>query len=245
MTIKKKLNLIFISFLILFVLPSQVIAAKRFYSHVGRNSEGYYSQTNQDKFLHENFFQNKRDGVFIDIGAHNGIAYSNTKFFEELGWSGICIEPIPEVFEELEENRKAICLQGCITNKKGTDKFLRVKGPEMLSGLLDKYHPWHMQRVIREVSADSEDGSMEIMEVDCFLFNDVLVENNIYHVDLLSIDTEGGELDIIKSIDFSLFDIDIIEVENNFNDNEMRDFIMSKGYQFVINIGADDIFRKI
>ena len=243
--IQKILKLIFINLCILFVLPSPCKEENKFYSYIGRNSEGYYGQCNQDKFLYENFFKNKVDGIFIDIGAHNGIAYSNSKFFEELGWRGICIEPLPGVFEELKENREAICIEGCISNKKGKAKFLKVKGyPEMLSGLLDKYHPIHMQRVIREVSASSNEGSMEIIEVDCYLLDDILIENNIYHVDLLSIDTEGGELEILQSINFSKFDIDIIEVENNFNDQKMREFMLANGYHFIRNLGADDIFQK-
>ena len=38
----------------------------------------------------------------MDVGAHDGKTISNTYFFEkELGWKGICIEPILEIFKEL------------------------------------------------------------------------------------------------------------------------------------------------
>ena len=46
----------------------------------------YYSQFQQDKFVYENYFTNKVDGYFVDIGAADGIKFSNSKFFEELGW---------------------------------------------------------------------------------------------------------------------------------------------------------------
>jgi hypothetical protein len=47
----------------------------------------YYSQVGQDRFIHENYFKELKGGVFVDIGAHNGISYSNTYFFEkELNW---------------------------------------------------------------------------------------------------------------------------------------------------------------
>jgi hypothetical protein len=64
-------------------------------------------------------------------------------------------------------------------------------------------------------------------------------------VDYLSIDTEGNELDILKSIDYSKFDIDIIDVENNYCEDEIVNFVLSKGYEFVDRIGCDDIFRKV
>ena len=51
----------------------------------------YYSQFEQDKFVYENFFQGKTDGYFVDIGAHDGTTFSNSRFFEELGWTGVCV----------------------------------------------------------------------------------------------------------------------------------------------------------
>jgi hypothetical protein len=56
-----------------------------------------YSQCEEDIFLNENIFKNKTNGVYIELGALDGILYSNTKFFEDtLNWSGILIEPHPE-----------------------------------------------------------------------------------------------------------------------------------------------------
>jgi hypothetical protein len=63
----------------------------------------YYSQYGQDKFLFENFFINKKEGFFLDIGAHDGVNGNNTFLFEKIGWSGVCIEPIPSVFEKLKK----------------------------------------------------------------------------------------------------------------------------------------------
>jgi len=57
----------------------------------------YYGQHGED-FLLWHFFNYRRDGYFLDIGAHDGIALSNTKSFEERGWRGICAEPVPPVF---------------------------------------------------------------------------------------------------------------------------------------------------
>jgi hypothetical protein len=89
----------------------------------------YYSQYGQDKFAHEKFFNNKKDGIFVDIGAHDGISYSNTYFFEKhLEWQGICIEPLPKVFEDLTTNRNCICINGCIADTTQQKKFLQVNG---------------------------------------------------------------------------------------------------------------------
>ena len=66
----------------------------------------YYSQFGQDKYLNENFFHNKSNGTYVDIGAHDGITGSNTYFFDLLGWEGICFEPLPEIYNQLVINRK-------------------------------------------------------------------------------------------------------------------------------------------
>lgn len=218
-------------------------AENKFYAAIGKKADGYYSQYGQDKYLDEHYFRGKKDGVFVDIGAHNGVALSNTKYFEERGWTGICIEPIPETFQELRRNRSAVCIQGCISDKPGKAQFLRIDGySEMLSGLVDKYHPQHLDRVRQELSMPQYEGSAAVIDVDCFLLNDLLEQHALYHIDYLSLDTEGGELDILKAIDFSTFVIDVIDVENNYQDQELVDFLVSKGYRLIAHIGCDDIF---
>ncbi len=205
----------------------------------------YYSQCGQDRIIYENYFWNCKSGVFVDIGAHNGITFSNSCFFEkELGWTGICVEPIPEVFAQLEANRKCTCIQGCITNHSGTQKFLRVLSPathvEMLSGLVEKYDPIHYKRMNLELSQSG--GSLQSIDVKCYLLNDVLKQNRITHVNLLSIDTEGGEFEILSSIDFSKCQVDVITVEDNYNDPRFIPFLKEKGFKFVRHIEQDLLF---
>ena len=85
----------------------------------------FYSQNGQDHIIYNNFFVSKKDkGVFIEIGADNGIDNSNTLFFEEsLGWEGICIEPRPKAFAKLTENRNCLCKCAAISNKNGVSSF--------------------------------------------------------------------------------------------------------------------------
>ena len=64
----------------------------------------FYSQSGQDKFCYENFFKNKKEGVFVEIGCLNGIKFSNTFVFEKMGWKGICVEASPSNFELLKNN---------------------------------------------------------------------------------------------------------------------------------------------
>ncbi len=205
----------------------------------------YYSQINQDEIANTRYFKNKKDGVFVEVGAHNGITLSNSYFFEkELGWKGLCVEPIPEVFEQLQKNRSCYCIQGCVTDFTGPGDFLRVKCPEveMLSGLLSKLDPRHFARVKTEIAQNS--GSIEIMKVNCYFLNDLLDKFGFSHIDFLSLDTEGGEFEIISSIDYSKYTIDVITLEDNYGDERFVPFLESKGYHFVERNRWDLLFVR-
>ncbi|HZW61607.1 MAG TPA: FkbM family methyltransferase [Candidatus Babeliales bacterium] len=205
----------------------------------------YYSQCGQDKYLNEQLFHDKKNGIFIEIGAHDGISYSNAYYFEKyLGWTGLCIEPHPEKFAQLIKNRKALCIQACIASHNGTAQFLKISGePNMLSGLYDSYDPRHLARVEKELARDG--GTKEIITVQTINLTDLLAQHSINYVDFISIDTEGNELDILQSIDFMAIDIEVIIVENNFNSQDIRDFLASKRYQLLAKFQGDEIYRKI
>lgn len=205
----------------------------------------YYSQYNQDKILNEKFFKNKKNGVFLDIGAHDGITLSNTYFFEsELNWNGICFEPIPSVFETLSKNRNCKLIKGCGWYEDTKKIFRVVKGySEMLSGILESYNPTHLNRIEQECGTYG--STYDDIEVDCFEINKILKENNIKKIDLISIDTEGSELEILKKIDYDYFDIDLILVEDNYGSRELDTFLKSKNYSLVERISIDKLFKKI
>jgi hypothetical protein len=66
----------------------------------------YHSQIGQDKWV-QSVLGNKKNGYFIELGACDGLLYSNTLYFErENNWNGICIEPNDLFFEKLKINRK-------------------------------------------------------------------------------------------------------------------------------------------
>lgn len=201
---------------------------------------GYNSQVGQDKFLNEHFFHNKKDGVFIDIGAYDGVTHSNTYFFEkELGWKGICFEPIPSVFKKLTQTRQCTCINACVGDKEESLDFIEVSGaPEMLSGIVKSYDPRHLDRLKLEITRDG--GSYEIKKVPSVTLNKIAKYYNLSYVDFLSLDTEGSELDILRSIDFEKVYIHIISVENNYHEPYIREFLESKGFQYVTMLGYQD-----
>ena len=53
---------------------------------------------------------------------------------------------------------------------------------------------------------------------------------------------KGGELDILKSIDYDRVKIRVIQVENNYSDPRMYRFLISKGYKYVKKILNDEFY---
>lgn len=187
---------------------------------------------------------NKRNGFFIDIGAYDGLTISNTAYMEfELGWSGICVEPNPVVFDELRKNRSCICENIGISGENGDLEFLKITGyAEMLSGFSNFYDQRHLERIDNEIKRFG--GSKEKILVKTKDLNSLLTQYDIKNVDYLSIDVEGLEQEIVKNINFNDINIEFISIENNYNDCEIINFMSEKGYNHLANICGDDVFQK-
>ncbi|NJO89542.1 MAG: FkbM family methyltransferase [Chloroflexia bacterium] len=182
----------------------------------------------------------------MDIGAHDGITFSNTYIFEQLGWRGICIEPNPAIFPQLKKNRYCEVSDKAICEIDGSVNFIQVGHPggkgeytEMLSGIANKYDIKHMSRVIKESA--QQGVQMKNLKIDGARFNSVVSEKNI---DYLSIDVEGSELDIISVIPFDQYNIKVISIENNFRDAAINDVLISAGFKLCNIMDADYIFCK-
>ena len=201
----------------------------------------YFSQYRQDEFIDKVVFNKKRNGFFVDIGAHDGVSFSNSNFFElNRAFSGLCIEPNPKVFAQLKKNRKCDVLNVCIADKEGIVKFLAIEGySEMLSGIIDHYHPKHLERIDNYISEYG--GAKEEIEVNCSpLQNIELLANRL--IDFMSIDTEGNELSILKSIDFVKIKVNCFAIENNYGNNDIEEIMNRNNYVKVYRLGDDDIF---
>ncbi|AEM21637.1 putative methyltransferase FkbM family [Brachyspira intermedia PWS/A] len=179
----------------------------------------FQSEIEQD-FISYLIFSGKKKGFFIDIGANDGIKISNTYFFEKLGWSGICVEANPIIYEQLEKNRNCDLYNAAILDKKmDSVKLVNYEGHSLMAKI--------------DIS-ESKENSLNIksMTFDELMYN----YKNISSIDLLSIDVEGFELNILKTIDFNKYDIKLIIVENNEKEGVLEQYMKSKGYRLLIDI---------
>ena len=198
----------------------------------------YYSQFEQDKVVYESYFQEKTNGYFVDIGAHDGVTFSNSKFFEEQGWKGVCIEPNPVVFEQLQSVRNCKCVKKAIAEKIGKAQFFQIlEGADMLSGLVDEFSQKGIKNIYANLSNDN--SGFDYIEVELDLFDNIVDQTEI---DFLSIDTEGNELKILQTIDFNKYNIKVITLENNEYDSRFVEFLIPKGFTFIKRLGCDELY---
>lgn len=116
--------------------------------------------------------------------------------------------------------------------------------------LVDYYGEQDKERIktLREKVGDVP----EIISVKTLPINHILEIHSLFRIDFLSLDIEGGELDVLKAIDFDRFFIDVVSVENNWEDpwfqeaknSTIRKYMESANYQYITRLGVDEIYRK-
>ena len=201
----------------------------------------FNSQDSQDRYLENNIFKGYKDGFYVDVGAYDGITINNTLYFEKNNnWTGINIEPNKKVYNNLLVNRpNNINLNCAVCNSDSeADFYLNTGYTEMISGLKDNYDPRQLQRLQNE---NIQTGSnTEVVKVKTKKLETIFIENNITHVNYLSIDVEGSEFEVIKSINFNTVFIDVIGFENNYidNSNTIIKYLLNKNF-VLINISLD------
>ena len=203
----------------------------------------FNSQCKQDEYLETNIFKGYKNGFYVDVGAHDGVSINNTLYFERYNnWTGINIEPIKKVFDKLVINRpNDINLNCAVCNNDGEAEFVCNTGyTEMISGIKSTYDRRHFYRLQTE---NKKMGSTtEIIKVNTKRLETIFNENNINHINYLSIDVEGAEFEVIKSINFDNVFIDVIDFENNYNDTSIPIIEYLKNKNFIVINKSFDIF---
>jgi len=207
-------------------------------------------------FLEKNIFKGYKNGFFIDVGAHDGIIINNTLDFEKYNnWTGINIEPIKKAYDRLIINRpNCININCAICNYDGSAEFYCNSGfTELTSGLKDTYDTRHFDRLKKDTmnnplwydyenSNNKVKTNTELITVNTKKLETICGEQKISHINFLSIDVEGAEFEVIKSINFDKVFIDVIGFENNYEDTSILIIQYLQSNNFKIIYKSNDIF---
>ena len=201
-------------------------------------NEKYFSQAGQDKFVYDNFFREKKNGYFLEIGAFDGIQGSNCLFFEKFkNWNGLAMEPSPTQFKKLRNNRKCKLINKAASAISGKMTFIEIdssNSDSQLSGL-EKYYPDKSQSVLKK-------NNLKKYMVEVLTFDEILKNVDKEVIDYCSIDIEGAETALIENFNFSNYKIKVLSIENNWPKTIKYDNILIKhGYSFFDSVGVDEI----
>ena len=200
-------------------------------------NENFASQSGQDKIIKNSFFRSKKNGYFVEIGAFDGVLGSNCIHFEKsMKWEGIAIEPSTIQFEKLKLNRKCHLINKAIATEEKEVEFLEVEeGYTQMSGIIN-------ENFISEdtIKKDPRSKTKKII-IKTTTFDKNIPDDK--EIDYLSIDIEGGEMELLASIDFKKYNIKVISVENNFPEKlNFKNFFDNKNFNYFDRVGQDEIF---
>ena len=165
----------------------------------------------------------------------------NTIFFElERDWTGLLIEPVPSFHMSiLSKKRNIFSINACIANERPFIGKFRIY--DALSGRLNKMHKAHVQRI------DEISKSVKLLYVPCFSLNTIMSALGVNKVDYFSLDVEGGELGVLKSIKYDKLEIDSFSIEHNgFVEDKAKliAYLTGKNFEKVKEDGQDVYFRS-
>lgn len=196
---------------------------------------GTFSQHGEDRFILQ-YFRGKK-GTYIDIGANHAFIINNTYLLYKNGWSGITVEPIPYLYRRLMRHRpRDLVLKSAVSNTQGSLTFFN-----MIPSVLSTFNEEKAGELITQGHILRDRLSIEVITLSQ-LYQEHLSGRE---VDVLSIDTEGMDLDVLMGNDWSAMSPKLIicEVSDNI-DETITQYLQSKKYKILREFGCNRIYER-
>ncbi|OWF48557.1 uncharacterized protein LOC110452920 [Mizuhopecten yessoensis] len=217
-------------------------------------SKESYNLKNPDKLEYSNgqtpFIDSRLNymegGFYVECGALNGEQGSNTLFFEKVRkWNGLLVEADPSNHEVMmTKHRKAFTMHACLN-------------PKPYPAVMTFNKAFNRGRVVHDQEAknwiEKQNIKSDPVQVQCLPLYSILLALNQTTVDFFSLDVEGDELNVLKTIPFDKVNIKMLTVEyvhDTRRYSDLQTFMESKGYETLLRMQRDNgsvndiIFRK-
>jgi FkbM family methyltransferase len=191
----------------------------------------WYAAGQQDMWVALAVEPGKRDGYYVDVGSADGILHSNTYVFDQMGWNGVCIDPFPTNMQK----RTCQLFRQPVFSESGKEVSFRAAGEN--GGIVDTMNRYK----------ENNSGAPVVPFVTATLDEILDKAKAPKHIDYLSIDVEGAELDVLRGFSLDKYEVDALTIEHN-NEPEkreaMRQLLESKGYSRVRSWVVDDWYVR-
>ncbi len=148
-------------------------------------------------------------GVFLEVGANDGFYHSNTFHLEVAkSWRGILIEPLPTEFRVCRLiRRRSYCVRAACVARDFPDATIDLVDMDNVSVALGS------QSADEEAERIERWGGGSVISVPARPISDIIDASGHSHVDFMSIDVEGAELELLAGLDFERHTPDWMLVE--------------------------------
>jgi FkbM family methyltransferase len=158
-------------------------------------------------------------GVFVEVGANDPIAGSQTYALEQRGWRGLLVEPLGECAAQLRAKRTAHVCEAAAGAPQDAGRML----PLLVAGALST-----LSSRIKAKVTPSETRLVPIRTLD-----DMLAEASVEHIDFLSIDVEGAEINVLKGFSLERRRPRLILIEDDVHHLDKHRYLTAQGYKLV------------
>lgn len=173
------------------------------------------------------FFRDTPRGFFVEVGANDPQKDSQSWHLEQQGWTGILIEPVPELAAELKRVRKAQVFEVACSSPEQAGKVLRLH----VAGPFSSFDP---NLAVTGMRAE------RTVDVKVCTLDAVLVEGGATApLDLLSVDVEGHELEVLRGFDFARWKPRLILLEDHVSGLDKHRFMRRAGYTLMRRTGLN------
>ena len=202
-------------------------------------SNEFYSQFGEDAILEKYLKEDK--GFYLDIGSGDPVRGSNTYFLYKKGWKGILIDPLTRnIFSSKVIRGKDKIIQGLVgaTNKSYT--FFEMY-PYEYSTTNDE--------IVNDLINERRAKLVKKVQLHTYSVSDLRLYINLDQPSLLSVDCEGLDLEVLKTIDLKTMKFRVICAEDfDFNpvskSSAINHYLIENGYEIVDRAGPSSIYVK-
>jgi FkbM family methyltransferase len=201
------------------------------------------SQQKEDVTLLQ-WFNGLCNGTYIEMGALDGLRYSNTNVFNKmLGWKGVLIEMSPNSYKKLVKNRpnEIATVHAAVCASQDTVHWYPSKAVAV-AGVWEFTTEAYRNRWWKNVTLE------DTIPIQCSPLTNILQEHapSYSFFDVFSLDVEGAEFQVLSSLDLNKIQFGVVIVENDTNNPRknlaVEALLQSNGYFLLKRLGNNDIF---
>ena len=185
------------------------------------------------------YFKDKKNGFYVDVGCYHPIHRNNTYLLHKKNWNGINIDTSQFSIDLFDYMRpKDLNYHCAISNKNEIIKLFYQKELSQIS-------------TIEKGQAESVfQGNIKEKDIQAFTLDEILSKDkyNNSKIDLLDVDVEGADLKVLKGLSFDKFKPELVCVEiheNEIKKSDIYNFLIHKNYELLWSGVYSHVFKRL